>query len=111
MANKKRIAGNGHRATGKAAGALLAQSGFFQHSILTKFERIPTSIYRDSREASRLVAHEIADLIRQKRKQGQPCVLGLATGSTPLAVYGELIRMHQQEGLCFNQVVSFNLDE
>ena len=38
-------------------------------------------------------------------------VLGLATGSTPLALYRELVRMHQEEGLDFSQVTTFNLDE
>ncbi|WP_422445094.1 glucosamine-6-phosphate deaminase [Thermoanaerobacterium sp. DL9XJH110] len=38
-------------------------------------------------------------------------VLGLATGSTPLGTYRELIRMHREEGLDFSGVVTFNLDE
>ena len=38
-------------------------------------------------------------------------VLGLATGSTPLGVYRELVRMHQEDGLDFSQVTTFNLDE
>jgi glucosamine-6-phosphate deaminase len=38
-------------------------------------------------------------------------VLGLATGSTPLGLYKELVRMHKDEGLDFSQVTSFNLDE
>ena len=49
----------------------------------------------------------VADLIRRK----PTCVLGLATGSTPLGLYAELIRMHREEGLDFSRVVSFNLDE
>src|SRR4029078_11769993 len=39
------------------------------------------------------------------------CVLGLATGSTPLGLYRELIRLHRDEGLDFSRVVTFNLDE
>src|SRR6185295_6967954 len=42
---------------------------------------------------------------------GERPVLGLATGSTPIGVYRELIRMHREEGLSFAQVVTFNLDE
>lgn len=38
-------------------------------------------------------------------------VLGLATGSTPLGLYKELVRMHRMEGLDFSQVTTFNLDE
>lgn len=57
------------------------------------------------------VANEIATLIRAKAKENKQCILGLATGSTPTRVYDELIRLHQQEGLSFKNVVTFNLDE
>ncbi|GHB88447.1 glucosamine-6-phosphate deaminase [Persicitalea jodogahamensis] len=75
------------------------------------YEKIPTHIYEDSRAASQAVAHEIADLIREKQRDNKPCVLGLATGSSPKTVYAELVRMHREEGLSFRNVVSFNLDE
>lgn len=45
------------------------------------------------------------------KKNGEHCVLGMATGSTPKSVYKELIRLHQEEGLSFQNVISFNLDE
>ena len=47
------------------------------------------------------IAHAIADLILEKQKQKQICVLGLATGSSPLSVYRELVRLHREEGLSF----------
>jgi glucosamine-6-phosphate deaminase len=75
------------------------------------FERIPTTIYPDSAKASSSVAHEIASLIRKRQHEGKPAVLGLATGSSPKKVYAELIRMHQEEGLNFHNVITFNLDE
>ncbi len=75
------------------------------------YEKIPTNIYADAKAASRAVAHEIADLIRQRQGEGRSCVLGLATGSSPKTVYAELIRLHREEGLSFRNVVSFNLDE
>ncbi|WP_373514337.1 glucosamine-6-phosphate deaminase [Persicitalea sp.] len=75
------------------------------------YEKIPTHIYEDSRAASLAVAHEIADLIRQKQRDKKSCVLGLATGSSPKTVYAELVRMHREEGLSFKNVISFNLDE
>ena len=68
-------------------------------------------VFSSAKEASRLVAKEIADLIRAKATAGQKCVLGLATGSTPTGVYAELVRMHTDEGLSFKNVVTFNLDE
>lgn len=75
------------------------------------YEKIPTRIFLDPKDASKSVAKEIADLIRLKASEGKMCVLGLATGSSPKTVYSELIRMHKEEGLSFKNVISFNLDE
>lgn len=77
----------------------------------TKYEKIHSEIFNDADEASKIVAHEIAALIRYKTEKGEKCVLGLATGSSPIKVYKELIRLHKEEGLSFRNVVSFNLDE
>lgn len=57
--------------------------------------------------ASFIGANIIANLVREK----PDCVLGLATGSTPLTMYRELIRMHREHGLDFSRVTTFNLDE
>lgn len=91
--------------------SLQAQTDIYKYSILTKFERMPTTIYADAKEASVAVAQEIAALIRQKKRQGEKCVLGFATGSTPIRVYSELVRLHRQEKLSFRHVITFNLDE
>jgi glucosamine-6-phosphate deaminase len=65
-------------------------------------------IVQDSPEAvGRRSAELIAELIARK----PDCVLGLATGSTPLGTYRELIRMHREDGLDFSRVTTFNLDE
>jgi glucosamine-6-phosphate deaminase len=61
----------------------------------------------DGGGVARRAAQLVAQLIRRKPR----CALGLATGSTPQGTYGELIRMHRDEGLDFSQVVTFNLDE
>ena len=74
-------------------------------------ERIHTVIVEDHDEVGRLVARRIAEVVRERRAMGGHAVLGLATGSTPIGVYRELIRMHQDEGLSFADVVTFNLDE
>ena len=74
-------------------------------------EKIPTHVFADASEASIAVAHMIADLMRVRSGEGRNCVLGLATGSTPLGVYNELVRLHQTEGLSFQNVITFNLDE
>jgi glucosamine-6-phosphate deaminase len=75
------------------------------------YERIPTLIYPNSLDASKAVAREIADLIQSKAVKNEPCMLGLATGSTPIRVYDELVRLHKEEGLSFKNVQTFNLDE
>jgi glucosamine-6-phosphate deaminase len=77
----------------------------------TARERIRTIIVDDHDEVGLLVARRIAEVIRERRKAGGRAVLGLATGSTPVGVYRELIRMHQHEGLSFADVLTFNLDE
>jgi len=77
----------------------------------TRFEKIHNIVFSHSIEGSICVAHEIADLIRSKQAKNKNCVLGLATGSSPIKVYEELVRMHKEEGLSFRNVVTFNLDE
>ncbi|MEM1329757.1 MAG: glucosamine-6-phosphate deaminase [Planctomycetota bacterium] len=74
-------------------------------------EKIPVTVHSSSSAASRAVAAEIADLIRLRASEGKRAILGLATGSTPQAVYDELVRLHREEGLSFANVVTFNLDE
>ncbi|MFD1614101.1 glucosamine-6-phosphate deaminase [Gelatiniphilus marinus] len=76
-----------------------------------RFENIGTVVYENSTTASQAVAKEIANLIRVKQSQKQPCILGLATGSSPKGLYAELVRLHKEEGLSFKNVISFNLDE
>jgi glucosamine-6-phosphate deaminase len=78
---------------------------------LTARERIPTRVIPDPGALARTVAERIAELMRGRAATGRPLVLGLATGSTPIGVYRELVRMHREEGLSFRHVVSFNLDE
>jgi glucosamine-6-phosphate deaminase len=77
----------------------------------TERERIPICLVGGTDEANVMLAQEIAALIRERAAEGRNAVLGLATGSTPTGVYNELVRMHQQQGLSFRNVVTFNLDE
>ncbi|MFG0330201.1 MAG: glucosamine-6-phosphate deaminase [Phycisphaerales bacterium] len=74
-------------------------------------ERIPVVAHKSSDAASKAVAAEIADLIRERAAEGRAAVLGLATGSTPTGIYDELVRLHREEKLSFANVVTFNLDE
>lgn len=64
-------------------------------------------IVPDGAEVGRRAARFVSDLVRRK----PAVVLGLATGSSPVGLYGELIRMHRDEGLDFSRASSFNLDE
>ena len=77
----------------------------------TRFEKNHNVIFDNSIVGSKAVAQEIAELIRSKQAKNKTCVLGLATGSSPIKVYEELVRMHKEEGLSFYNVISFNLDE
>ena len=77
----------------------------------SKLEHLNCDVFADASSASQHVAREIAHLVRNRADKGKMCVLGLATGSTPVGIYGELVRMHREEGLSFANVITFNLDE
>jgi glucosamine-6-phosphate deaminase len=64
-------------------------------------------VEKDKEGVARRAAQFVATLVRKRPN----CVLGLATGGTPLGMYAELIRLHREEGLDFSRVVTFNLDE
>lgn len=74
-------------------------------------ERLKTVVHPSADAASAIVAADIAALIRQNTAANRPTVLGLATGSTPVRLYRELIRLHREEKLSFKNVITFNLDE
>ena len=74
-------------------------------------ERIPTVVADEYDEIARRIAGRIAGIIRERHRAGRHAVLGLATGSTPIGIYRELIRLHREEGLDCSRVVTFNLDE
>lgn len=74
-------------------------------------ERMPVKIWQDAREGCIHIAKSIALAIQQRQQDGEYIVLGLATGSSPIPVYNELVRLHREEGLSFRNVITFNLDE
>ncbi len=76
-----------------------------------RFEKLKTNIYKNQREGSVFVANRIAALIREKGRTGDVCLLGLSGGTSPLAVYEELVRMHREEGLSFAHVHVLNVAE
>jgi len=74
-------------------------------------ERIPTVVAEDYDAIARHIAARMAEIIRDRNAAGTSAVLGLATGSTPIGIYRELIRFHREGGLDLSRVVTFNLDE
>ncbi len=81
------------------------------HLTLSQRENIPVRVYPHANDACCAVAQQIAECIRERAAEGKSCVLGLATGSTPVGIYDELVRLHQEEQLSFANVITFNLDE
>lgn len=75
------------------------------------YEKIPVRIWDSPIDCSKHIARSIALAIRQKQQEKEHIVLGLATGSSPINLYRELVRMHKEEGLSFRNVYTFNLDE
>lgn len=62
---------------------------------------------KDYRELSCRAAEIILSLVKEKPN----CILGLATGSTPIGAYDLICKAHKDEGLDFSRVTTFNLDE
>ncbi len=77
----------------------------------TEAERVPVFIFETPSELARQAARQVRTLVEAKAAAGDTAVLGLPTGSTPIGVYQELVRMHRHDGLSLANVVTFNLDE
>ena len=76
-----------------------------------RFERIPVTIYKDADLASIEVANKVAAIIKIKQLKNENCLISFAAGSSTVAFYEELVRLHKKEGLSFNNVLTFNVDE
>src|SRR5262245_33474275 len=74
-------------------------------------ERLRTVVFPEHGDLAVAVADRIVEVIQRETRAKGRAVLGLATGSTPLGVYEELIRRHQAGDVDFSRVVTFNLDE
>ena len=74
-------------------------------------ERMLTFVVPEPDDIAVLVAERIVQVIAEAVEKRGRCVLGLATGSTPLGIYRELIRRHRADEVDFSRVVTFNLDE
>src|ERR671930_200082 len=74
-------------------------------------ERLRTVVFPEHSDLAAAVAERIVEVIHRETRAKGKAVLGLATGSTPLGVYEELIRRHQAGDVDFARVITFNLDE
>lgn len=74
-------------------------------------EKIHTEVFPTESYASRFIAEIIVKEMQAKAEKNEKFVLGLATGSSPVGVYENLIHMHKREGVSFKNVITFNLDE
>lgn len=79
----------------------------FEHSVLTRLEKVPTTIYESAEEGSFAIAKEVASQIRKRQEAGMSFVLALPGGRSPESVYKELVRMHKEENLSFRNVIVF----
>ena len=85
------------------------EKNLYEQSVFN--ERIPISLFEHPKDGSIYVAKLIANTIIKKQQTGEMCILGLATGSSPITIYSELVRLHKEENLSFKNVITFNLDE
>ena len=85
------------------------ENSLYEQSVFN--ERIPISLFEHAIDGSIYVARLIADTIIKKQQTGEMCILGLATGSSPITIYSELVRLHKEENLSYKNVITFNLDE
>lgn len=73
-------------------------------------EKIQNKVFKTAEEGAGFIASQIKSLIEKKAKKNQKAILGLSTGASPISLYKELVKMHN-EGLSFSNVITFNLDE
>jgi glucosamine-6-phosphate deaminase len=81
--------------------------GNIERSVLTRFEKLPTDIYATSEEGAQAIALKIAATIRQKQREIRACTMAFSGGATLTEVFNQLVRMHEEEGLSFQNVVVF----
>ena len=72
---------------------------------------VTVKVFDNKLSGSLYIAEALLDLIHQHTKKEKETVLGLATGSSPLKVYEQLVHYFHESKLSFEHVISFNLDE
>ena len=88
--------------------------------IIHRYEKIHTTVYENEYLGVQYVADTIVKAIRtyneihcsnEVYEESQPFVLGLTTGRTPLGLYRELVKRHEEGIVSFRNVAVFSLDE
>lgn len=99
-------------------GGLISESA--PRDIIHRYEKIHTKVYENEYEGVQYVADNIVKAIRMYNEihcsnevyeESQPFVLGLTTGRTPLGLYRELVKRHQEGQISFRNVAVYSLDE
>ena len=81
--------------------------GNIERSVLTRFEKLPTDIYATAEEGAIEVGLKVAATIRQRQREIRACTICFSGGATLTEVFNQLVRMHDEEGLSFANVVVF----
>jgi glucosamine-6-phosphate deaminase len=68
-------------------------------------------ILKSPDDVAEFAANVVTDLVNSKAQFNKPCVLGLATGGTPMGLYRQLVARYAQGEISFRGVTTFNLDE
>lgn len=82
-----------------------------QNEFETRQEKLPVKIYESEKEASSQICTEIAKAIRERQTINEPIAIAVQSGNSLQTIYQELIRVHREEGLSFQNVILFNLYE
>ena len=83
----------------------------FEEYNLARYEKLPVAIFEDAKSAAQKIAKDIVNEMMLRQKKGDPFVLGISGGASPLPVYEELLRLHREEGVSFRNLVVFNTYE
>ncbi len=82
-----------------------------ENSVLTRFEKIPTTIFETAEEGVMHVADEIVRKVQERQRDGKFCTIAAGAGISMRPLFAELVRRHKEEGVSFRNVVLFNLYE
>ncbi len=82
-----------------------------ENSVLTRFEKIPTTIFETAEEGVMHIADEIVRKVQERQRDGKFCTIAAGAGISMRPLFAELVRRHKEEGVSFRNVVLFNLYE